>query len=295
MTHELQDSPLVSVIMPARNASSKIVRTLESLRRQTYKSWELIVTDDGSMDETAQVVLAWAAQVPNSVHIVKGSGEGPSTARNRAVEYAKGSLLALLDADDIWSPEKLSTQVQALSGNPELSGVTCDYTIVVSESIEPPTRVSFNWSDSEVRRWALLEGRGPALCSTLMIRASAFRGGDGFDEKLWNLEDVDLALRLLAHHHIGNISLSLCDYIVMPGQNHQDPTTVLAAVDHLKTKDTYLRVEADRQRLSTNVQLLMLTRTFKQHRSLSSLWALMRLTVRSPFIVGRTLILTLLR
>ena len=295
MSPSRTDEPLVSVVMPARNAAGRIVKTLESLKEQTYNSWELILTDDGSTDETAATVRAWAAEVQNLVHIVKGSGEGPSAARNRAVESAQGSLLAFLDADDVWATGKLSRQVQELTRHPEISGVTCDYNIVAPDSTESPTRVTFNWSDAEVRRWALLEGRGPALCSTLMIRASAFRDAAGFDENLWNLEDVDLALRLLTKHQLVNLPTPLCDYLVMPGQNHQDSTTVLAAVEHLNTKESYLSDGADRRRISTNVQLLVLTRAFRQHRSIGSLWPLIALAAKSPVTVGRTVTLALSR
>ena len=281
--------------MPARNAAARILRTLESLASQTYQAWELIVTDDGSTDATSETVRAWAASIPNSVRVVAGSAEGPSAARNRAVQVAKGPLLAFLDADDVWAPQKLSAQVRGLTNDPQLSGVTCDYNIVGLDREASRKRVSFNWSDQEVRRWALLEGRGPALCSTLMIRASAFQSVEGFDEKLWNLEDVDLALRLLANHQLTNIALSLCDYTVMPGQNHQDPTTVPAAVEYLITKESYLSTEADRRRITTNVDLLVLTRTYRRHRSLSSLWPIVALAVRRPIDVARTVAVTLLR
>lgn len=103
-------SPLVSIIIPAFNASVFIEGTIRSALAQTYAPTELIVVDDGSTDDTAARVAALAARHP-TIRLIRQSNAGVAAARNTAVAHARGSYIALLDADDLWHPEKLARQV----------------------------------------------------------------------------------------------------------------------------------------------------------------------------------------
>ena len=110
--------PLVSVITPAYNAAPFIGDTVRSVLMQTYRNLEIIVADDGSTDETANIVKALAKEDPR-VKYVHQSNAGQSAARNAAIAEAKGVYLAFLDADDLFLPSKLKKQVQYLEAHPE--------------------------------------------------------------------------------------------------------------------------------------------------------------------------------
>ena len=109
---------LVSIIIPAYNNGAYLDAALTSVLQQHYRPLEMIVVDDGSTDDTPAVVAHWQQQhaVHNSaqLHYCYQANGGPATARNRGVALANGSLLAFLDADDWWHPQKLQRQVDRL-------------------------------------------------------------------------------------------------------------------------------------------------------------------------------------
>ena len=115
-------SGLVSVIMPAYNSQYTIIESLSSVLEQSYSNWELIICDDGSVDETKSSVLEFLARYPDSrVKLIDNkNNKGAAGARNSALEVAKGQFIAFLDADDVWLSEKLMTQVLFMqeSGSP---------------------------------------------------------------------------------------------------------------------------------------------------------------------------------
>ena len=105
--------PLISVIMPAYDASAHLPRAVASVRRQTRKDWELLISDDGSRDNTVALARSFAQHDPRIKVLTKGDhdSKGAAAARNRAISHASGRFLAFLDADDEWLPEKLDRQV----------------------------------------------------------------------------------------------------------------------------------------------------------------------------------------
>lgn len=115
-TGETEQSPattgpeLVSVLIPTYNRCGQVLEAIETARRQTYPRTEIIVVDDGSSDETPDVV----GRLPH-VRYVQQSHAGPATARNRGLEVARGGLIASLDSDDLWDPEFVARSVQALT------------------------------------------------------------------------------------------------------------------------------------------------------------------------------------
>jgi glycosyltransferase involved in cell wall biosynthesis len=95
--------PRVSVVIPTYNCAKFLGRTIDSALRQTYRDFEIIVVDDGSTDGTQALVAAYE----ESVRYVYQTNQGASAARNAALSRASGELIAYLDADDLWRPDKL--------------------------------------------------------------------------------------------------------------------------------------------------------------------------------------------
>lgn len=103
-------SALVSVIMPAFNAEKFVTDSIESVLRQTYAYWELIVVDDGSTDQTARIVKTFAER-DERIILIQQQNRKQAAARNVALRASKGEFIAFLDSDDIWLERKLETQI----------------------------------------------------------------------------------------------------------------------------------------------------------------------------------------
>ena len=114
----ISDQPLVTVLLPARNAQRTLALALRSILWQTYANWELLVLDDGSSDATIAIAKSFAD--PRIRVLADGSWLGLAARLNHGIDVARGSLLARLDADDVAFPERLEHQVQFLQVHPEV-------------------------------------------------------------------------------------------------------------------------------------------------------------------------------
>jgi glycosyltransferase involved in cell wall biosynthesis len=115
-------APLVSVIIPAYNAARYLPATLQSCFDQTYPHLEIIVVDDGSSDETAQLMAGYP-----SVQYIRQANQGPAIARNTGMEQARGDYLQFLDADDLLLPPKIERCLAGFEAHPQAGVVYCDY------------------------------------------------------------------------------------------------------------------------------------------------------------------------
>lgn len=107
---------LVSIIMPTYNCAKFIGETIESVQKQTYKDWELIIVDDCSKDNTKDVVNKYLDDKRIKYHLLK-ENSGAAVARTKAMELAKGNYMAFLDSDDLWTKDKLSKQIEFMEKN----------------------------------------------------------------------------------------------------------------------------------------------------------------------------------
>ena len=120
---------LISVIIPAYNAELTIEETIAAVREQTVTNFELIIIDDGSTDRTVETVN----KIEDSrIRLLSYQNEGLPTARNRGIENASGEYIAFLDADDLWTKDKLEKQLAMLETNPE-AGVAYSQTCYIDE------------------------------------------------------------------------------------------------------------------------------------------------------------------
>lgn len=108
---------LVSILIPTFNAEKSIKAAVESVQKQTYENWEMILVDDASTDETVKIIADFAQKDSRIKHYQLQTNSGNGFARNIALEKASGKYIAFLDADDLWFPEKLEKQIQFLKAN----------------------------------------------------------------------------------------------------------------------------------------------------------------------------------
>ncbi len=186
---------LVSVVIPARNAAATLDATLWSVRHQTHAQWEAVVVDDGSTDGTA--AIATRHQLEDArIRCVKGRACGVSAARNLGVASSEGSIVAFLDADDLWLPGKLAAHVQFLGEQTDV-GMSFDRIRFVDERARPTSVLSTPKVHGLCSADFLYEN--PACtASTLVIRRAAFDQVGGFEETLHHAEDLELMIRLRA-------------------------------------------------------------------------------------------------
>ena len=120
----------VSAVIPAYNAGKYVGRAIESVLAQTHKADEIIVVNDGSSDDTAEVVERFGG----AVRFIRQENAGASVARNTGIEAATSEWIAFLDADDEWLPNKLKLQTEHLERNPKLVWTTGNYIRCYCES-----------------------------------------------------------------------------------------------------------------------------------------------------------------
>ena len=188
--------PRFSVIVPCFNAEETIEATFASLLAQTVTDWEVIFVDDASSDKTPAILDRLLRSDPR-VRLIRQPNAGPSVARNRAAEVARGEILAFLDADDIWLPTKLASVAAVFLSDPEADGVFGR--IAFFRDIDAPdTTTSTVRPGRQVRDDVL--GENPACTlSNLSVRRAAFLATGGFDGKMRHAEDLEWMNRALAN------------------------------------------------------------------------------------------------
>jgi glycosyltransferase involved in cell wall biosynthesis len=185
-------TPRVSVVIGTHNRSRLVEQAIRSVLAQTFADLEVVVCDDGSNDDTGARVRGFGA--PVRYLRLEHSGR-LGVPRNRGVEAARGDLLAFLDDDDLWEPEKLARQVARLDGDPSLDAVYTDRRLLFDDgTISAPAPSPEPDAEGRLLDRALC-GDFPHPC-TLLIRRVALDRAGGFDETLETGEDVALWLRV---------------------------------------------------------------------------------------------------
>lgn len=187
--------PIVSVIIPTYNRAHLLGRAVGSIINQTYRDFELIIVDDGSTDNTRDVV---ESVNDNRIKYIRlDRNKGAAAARNAGIEVVKGEFIAFQDSDDEWLREKLEKQMQAFENCPQHVGVVYSDMWRVRENGEvrywqSPTITNGCIIDAEKLEYRVM---GVGLCTTV-IRRECLRKAGSFDEKFPRFIDLDLFIRL---------------------------------------------------------------------------------------------------
>ncbi|CAN5820022.1 hypothetical protein BH23GEM7_BH23GEM7_03620 [soil metagenome] len=194
----MNSRPLVSVVVPIFNAENFLRETVESVLGQSYERWELLLVDDGSTDASPRIAQEYQRRFADKVRYLEHPGHqnrGACASRNLGIHYARGELIAPLDADDLWLPQKLERQVALLETHPEASMVygrpfywsswqgeaaaeegdyLSQYGLPLNQLIRPPTAL--------LRSHPLAPGGGAACPSDLLFRRRMLEETGGFEE-----------------------------------------------------------------------------------------------------------------
>jgi glycosyltransferase involved in cell wall biosynthesis len=193
--------PLISIVIPVYNRASLITRALKSVQQQTYGNWEAVVVDDGSLDDTPQIVAALERDDERIRHIRQEKNRGAQAARNVGIRAATGEWIGFLDSDDSFLPNSLEIRLQALFRE-NLSVVHSAFNYVDRDGTIKPFCVP------PIAGWVhrrLLAGTGPGF-PALLVAKQALENIGYLDEKIVAFQEWETVIRLARHYRFGFVA-----------------------------------------------------------------------------------------
>ena len=224
-------SPIVSVIIPTYNRAGLIQEALESVLRQTFKDYEIIVVDDGSTDNTPEVLKPYR----HRIRYVHQENQGISAARNWGILLSRGAYIAFLDSDDLWYPEKLEKQIAYLEAHPKVGLLYGQILCRTDSGIEKvlPRRVVTSFQE-------LLRESNTIPTSVVVARKKCFESVGLFNASFPVAEDFELWLRVARHFQIDYLRGIVAEYRMHGSNTTQNLEKVYRG--YLKVFDKVLSV-----------------------------------------------------
>jgi len=205
----MSHKPLVSVLMPVYNAERYVAQATESILSQTFKDFEFIILDDGSKDASLKILKEHAAK-DQRIRLMSRENKGVIRTRNELLEQAMGEFIAVMDADDVALPERLTLQIEFLNANPHVVCVGGAHELI-DERGRFLTRLPLPEHDSQIQKLALA-GHGSICNPCAMIRRLALIEIGGYDETLACAEDLDVWLKLGEMGELANLEHTILKY-----------------------------------------------------------------------------------
>lgn len=192
----------LSVVIPVYNGAAFIADTVRAALAQTFRDFEIVIVNDGSRDGT----LEQLAQFGDAIKVISIPNGGVSNARNVGIKESSGEYIAFLDADDLWQPEKLERQLEAMREYPEAGFCCCNFGINDPVTGAPATHFDQFSGDRQLTLdtpladplAALLKANFVGTCSNVMVRRDVLERTGLFDPRYRQTEDYDLWLRCAA-------------------------------------------------------------------------------------------------
>lgn len=216
--YQMASTPLVSVIIPVFNARKYIVQTIQSVLEQTYKNIETIAIEDGSSEDSEDLVK----QFPK-IKYLKQKQKGNAYTRNRGIRLSHGSLVCFLDCDDLYTKDKVQKQVDYFDKNPEcklLSGL-------VHEFLEPGVKMP-SW----VRKAALKKSHKGASPGSIMVRREVFNEIGMFDSNYVSSSDTEWLIRAKNK----NIKLEYLNEVVLLKRIHDSNQSAYPTLEQMQAR-----------------------------------------------------------
>jgi glycosyltransferase involved in cell wall biosynthesis len=219
----------VGVIIPAFNAAKTLPIALESVASQTFDDWQILLVDDGSTDNTAEVVAPFLTRFGPKILYIKQKNRGLPAARNTAIRASSAEFLALLDADDVWLPCRLEESLKVLRERPQ-AGLAYGGITSIDQDGRPGESFLGNRRFAQGRIAPRIYMRQVELpCPTLTFRRKCIDEVGFFDETMRATEDRDLCLRIALRYEVAFVPRVIAFYRVSPSSMTTDPERMIHA------------------------------------------------------------------
>ena len=189
----------ISVVIPLYNKEKAIVKTIDSVLNQTYSNFELIIVDDGSKDNSLQVVQSIEDSRLRIIHKENG---GVSSARNRGIREAKGDYIALLDGDDLWEPTFLEEQIRLIHDFPNAGMWGVNTAFIKHGKKQKWEQGMGDGFRGYVENYFGTTHNDLYCSSSVVIRKEVFAVAGYFDERISSSEDLDMWFRIILHYQV---------------------------------------------------------------------------------------------
>ena len=234
-----QPGPLVSVFIPAYNAEPFVSQAIESVLNQTYQNFELIIIDDGSTDQTRQILTTYEAHPKVTIHH-HPHNKGMAPTWNEGLALGQGEFIAKLDADDFYEPDYLQTIVEFFQNHPSVGLAFSGLNLIYPDGRSEPEMAFLNsWARGRRAFLAsllrLCSIRSPTVC----VRRDCYKQLGGFNETMKIHVDWEMWVRIAANYPVGFIARRLANYRMSYGLN----CTAQAAIDGRSITDLQLWLE----------------------------------------------------
>jgi len=201
----------VSVIMPTFNNAKYIASAIDSVLAQTFQNFELIVVDDGSTDNTKQIMDAYLKTDSRIKYVYQENSGGAARPKNTGIKIAGGIYIAVLDSDDIWLPSKLERQVRVLKKSEDSTGlVSCSFLVKKDGKIQG--KIFINQYSKQLQNIMLRDYLGPGSC--VLYKKTALDKVGLFDENLRTSQDWEMRIRLLQFYEVSVVNQPLVIYLL---------------------------------------------------------------------------------
>ncbi|WP_263415114.1 glycosyltransferase family 2 protein [Terriglobus aquaticus] len=217
----------MDVVMAAYNAARYLPTSIGSVLAQTEPDWHLVLVDDGSTDDTEAVAREYKERLGDRMTYVRQKNGGPSAARNTAIRVSSSPLIAMLDADDVWLPDRLARAVEIFEREPTV-GLTYGG---ITRFREPDVTVDTFYGNSGKAEGYVAERiytRSMEVpCSSVTIRRKCLESAGMFDETMHATEDRDLWLRIAQRFKVGFVPEVHVRYRMSASSQSADPLRML--------------------------------------------------------------------
>ena len=219
----MNQNKLISIIIPVYNTEKYVKEALDSIFSQTYKNFEIICIDDGSIDNSLSILESFG----DKIQIIKNDkNHGTSESRNKGIHVAKGEFIAFLDADDVWTSNKLELQIKEFNNNSDLDISFTHMQCFISPELSEQAKSLRSCPSNPILGY---------VPSTAMIKRSSFDKVGYFDRKFKNVEFMDWINKAKE----GSLNIEITKEVLLFRRIHE---TNLGIVDREHTRNDYLKV-----------------------------------------------------
>ncbi|MBW4616327.1 MAG: glycosyltransferase [Desmonostoc vinosum HA7617-LM4] len=189
-------APIVSVMMPTYNVKKYVKDAIDSVLKQTFANWELIIVDDGSTDGTTELVAQYAEK-DSRIKVYYQEHFGRGKTRNKCLEYSRGKYIAICDSDDISLPERFEKQVNFLENNFNIGAIGSQVCSFSEEAIFDPAKIIYWPTEAGEVCQGFKQGKMKMANCATMIRTSLFEEHGGYCEQLHRAQDYEFFSRVI--------------------------------------------------------------------------------------------------